>query len=307
VLFDHPGVGRTSIASSEAPTQGPRPVLTVCYQPDRCAGVVCPAVECMDPGVCDPTDGLCDYAPAPDGTVCSLGTCQAGVCVVGGGGPCDPHPQPGLAAYYRFEDTSGIVCDSSGNNNHGTALGSGYSRGVAGKLGTAIYFNGSDGRVQVPASPSLDMLTAGTLEMWVRLDNIDFSPKTTVARGTGNNDNNDLMNATCGNMQTIFTHSQVTTNVTSQCGLLPAQTWLHIAVVNDGQTLTMFVNDVPTTTAAGGSMGHLTSDLFIGRREQGLFAMAGAIDEIKWWTVARTQQQICVDAGGTWSGSCALP
>jgi hypothetical protein len=31
VLFDHPAAGRTSIGSSEAPTLGPRPSLTVCY------------------------------------------------------------------------------------------------------------------------------------------------------------------------------------------------------------------------------------------------------------------------------------
>jgi hypothetical protein len=115
------------------------------------------------------------------------------------------------------------------------------------------------------------------------------------------------MNSSCGNMQTIFTHAQMTTNVTSSCNVIPIQTWTYIAVVNDGATATLYVNGFVNTTAPGGDMGPLTSDLYIGEREQGLFALLGDLDEIKWWTVARTQQQICADGGGTWGNGCVLP
>lgn len=223
-------------------------------------------------------------------------------------GPCDPQPAVGLAAWYRFDESSGVVCDSSGNGNHGVTEGAGFTRAVPGHIGTGIQFNGTDGRVHVPAAPSLDMLTAGTIEMWVWLENIDFSPKSTVSRGTGNNDNNVLMNATCGNMQTIWTFGMASSNVTCACNVLAPQVWTHIAVVNDGAVMTLYVNAVSTTTAAGGFMGPLSSDLFIGRREQGLFSYFGVMDELKWWTVARTPQQICTDAGGAWAqGSCSLP
>jgi hypothetical protein len=236
---------------------------------------------------------------------------SSGVGGAGGGGvigECDPQPAAGLAAWYRFEESSGVVCDSSGNGNHGVAEGGGFTRAVPGHIGNGIQFNGTDGRVHVPSSPSLDMLGAGTLEMWVWLENIDFSPKSTVSRGTGNSDNNVLMNATCGNMQTIFSYNMASSNVTCACNVLAAQDWTHIAVVNDGAVMTLYVDNVPTTTAAGGFMGALSSDLFIGRREQGLFSYFGVLDEIKWWTVARTQQEICVDAGGAWAqGSCTLP
>src|SRR5829696_8551773 len=56
--------------------------------PDRCAGVVCQADQCQNPGTCDPLTGQCS-APTPkaNGTGCNDGdactqtdTCQGGVC-----------------------------------------------------------------------------------------------------------------------------------------------------------------------------------------------------------------------------------
>ncbi|TKC97134.1 LamG domain-containing protein [Polyangium fumosum] len=130
----------------------------------------------------------------------------------------------------------------------------------------------------------------------------------TVSRGTGNMDDNVLMNTTCGNMQLIFSRKDVqnSTNLTSACGVIPAGPWTHIAYVNDGRTLTLYINGALTSTGPGGFLGPLRSDLFIGRREQGVFPFAGAMDEILWWREARTQAQICGDAGGSWSGGRCL-
>jgi hypothetical protein len=178
---------------------------------------------------------------------------------------------------------------------------------MPGKIGLGISFDGSSGYVVVPAAPSLDMLTGGTIELWVSLNDLN-GVGSTVSRGTGNNDDNVLMNSSCGNMQTIFTMAGMTTNVTSSCGVIAQGTWTHIAVVNDGTTLSLYVNAVLTTTASGGDMGSLSSDLYMGRREQGIFALDGALDEIKWWTVVRTAAEICTDAGGTMMPSgCTLP
>lgn len=209
----------------------------------------------------------------------------------------------GLAAWYRFEDTSGAVLDECGGH-HGTPGGSGYTRGVSGRYGSAIEFHGSDGHVIVPASSALDFVSAATIELWVRIDTTGVG--STVSRGTGNNDDNVLMNTSCWNMQTIFSRSSSgggTTNVTSACDALPVGAWAHIAVVNDGVELRLYVDGAHVLTQPGGFMGPMSSDLFIGRRSQGIFPFDGAIDDIKWWTIARTPPEICGDAGGIWSGS----
>lgn len=213
----------------------------------------------------------------------------------------------GLAAWYRFEDTSGAVLDECGGH-HGLPGGSGYTRGVSGRYGSAIEFHGSDGHVVVPASSALDFASAATIELWVRVDTTGVG--STVSRGTGNNDDNVLMNTSCWNMQTIFSRSSSgggTTNVTSACDALPVGGWAHIAVVNDGAELRLYIDGALVLTQPGGLMGPMSSDLYIGRRSQGIFPFDGAIDDIKWWTIARTQPEICADAGGTWTGSsCTL-
>jgi hypothetical protein len=207
-------------------------------------------------------------------------------------------------AWWRFEETSGPVIDSSGNGHHGTATGVG--RGLAGRFGSAMTFNGT-GQVIVPADPGLDFITAGTIELWIRLDTYP-DVGSTVSRGTGNNDDNVLMNTSCGNMQTIFSRrSSGTTNVTSGCERIPPGVWTHIAVVNDGSSLILYINGVLDSTAQGGYLGPLSTQLYIGQREQGIFALVGSLDEIKWWTVARSQAEVCADAGGSWTGTtCVL-
>jgi hypothetical protein len=226
------------------------------------------------------------------------------------GGPCNGvvvSPEPGLGAWYKLDETTGPVCDSSGNNNDGVMEGAGFVRGVPGKIGNAIQFTGTDGRVHVPAAPSLDFTTGATIELWLQVATTSSAVGSPVSRGTGNEDANVLMDASCGNLQTIFTNAQQTTNVTSACNVITAAVWTHIGVVNDGTTLTLYVNGAVQTTAAGGDMGPLSSDLYMGEREQGIFALAGALDDVKWWTVARTQAEVCGDAGGTWTGSaCQL-
>jgi hypothetical protein len=122
VVFIHPTAGRTNIGGSEAPTPGPRPVLTVCYEPDPCGGVVCPPPgECQSAGLCDSSTGQCNYGPAPDGTACSGGSCQAGSCVPNGGS-CDPNVTCGC-----FEDwLVGTPCNGTDYGNGCSPADTGY-------------------------------------------------------------------------------------------------------------------------------------------------------------------------------------
>jgi hypothetical protein len=214
---------------------------------------------------------------------------------------------PGLAAWYRFEETTGPVLDSSGHDHHGAAF-SGLQRGAPGRVGRGLFFAG--GNVRIPASPDLDFTTAATIELWIRIDPaLGKNVGSTVSRGTGNQDDNVLMNTSCGNMQLIFSRMDVAnaTNVTSDCGAIPVCQWTHIAYVNDGRTLALYINGELAKKGKGGFLGPLVTDLYLGRRAQGIFPFAGTMDEIQWWREARTQAQICADAGGLWSGGrCVL-
>ena len=55
---------------------------------DLCEGVTCQDTECKTDGVCNPSDGMCDFTLAEDGTVCIDGECLGGVCAPVGAFPC---------------------------------------------------------------------------------------------------------------------------------------------------------------------------------------------------------------------------
>jgi hypothetical protein len=219
-------------------------------------------------------------------------------------------PQDGLAAWWRFEEVEDTtILDATGHGHDGTRFGN-FER-VPGKVGQALRLLG--GYVRIPASPGLDFTTAATVELWLKVpaSTLAGGVFNLVSRGTGNNDNLFSINSSCGNVQTIFQHVGVgTVAPTTPCGALTADRWIHLAIVNDGVHAYLYLDgvlaDVPDQ---GGDLVAIANDLFFGRREQGVFVLTdGTLDEIKWWTVARTAAQICADAGGSdGGGPCTIP
>ena len=72
----------------------------------------------------------------------------------------------GLVAYWKFDDGNGTTaCDSSGNGNSGTLING--PLWTTGRVGKALYFDGVDDNVNVPASNSLNLTNSFTLSAWV--------------------------------------------------------------------------------------------------------------------------------------------
>ena len=227
-----------------------------------------------------------------------------------GDAPLDVVTIPGLMAYYTFDEASGTVFDTSGNGNHGTVQGAAVSQGSSGKIGQAISFSGLDGRVVVPQSTSLNFSTAATIEFWVRVNSV--LQGTIISRGTGNNDSHVRIRTNQGNVQVSFGQAGGgAATLISTPNVLTSQ-WKHVAVVNDGSSLRLYINGALTEQGAGGKLVALFPDLHFGKgAATSDLAFNGSLDDLKWWNVARTQQEICSDAGGTWTpqdggNSCVL-
>jgi hypothetical protein len=75
---------------------------------------------------------------------------------------------PGLAAYYSFNEGAGtLLHDISGNGNDGQIFGAHW---IKRRAGYCLEFNGIDNYVDCGGGPSLDLRGAITLEAWVLLD-----------------------------------------------------------------------------------------------------------------------------------------
>jgi len=78
-----------------------------------------------------------------------------------------PTNETGLVGYWSFNEGAGTTAyDSSGNNNHGTLMNG--PTWVDGKIGKALYFDGTNDYVRIADSPSLDITHEITITMWVR-------------------------------------------------------------------------------------------------------------------------------------------
>jgi hypothetical protein len=220
----------------------------------------------------------------------------------------DAEPTLGLGLHYKLDSTSGNELDSSGNGHSGVISGT-VQRGVAGKDGLAFDFI-NDGRIVATSSPSLDMLTGGTIQFWIKLSSV--TPGAIVSRGTGANDNSVRIKTAQGNLQVSFTRIGTSTSVTSNTNVLPSNAWAHVAVVNDGSLISVYVDGSLVTTGPGGQLGPISANLYVGQNAANEAAMNGALDDLRWWTVARSASEVCQDAGGTPSStdgapSCTLP
>lgn len=82
----------------------------------------------------------------------------------------------GLAAWWRFDESSGTVAsDSSGNGNVGALVGNPQWMPGGGRLGGALSFNGAGDYVVVSNSPSLEPPTAISVCLWANISNVSSS------------------------------------------------------------------------------------------------------------------------------------
>jgi hypothetical protein len=214
---------------------------------------------------------------------------------------------PGLAAHYGFEESSGTLIDGSGNGNDGAPSGAGLIRGVAGVVGNAVQFEGNVGQFVVQADPTLDAVNALSIELWINTSNLGTT-QTILGRGLNTGGDGLFLITQCNNLHVAFSRNGVTgtANATTNCDSFAANTWVHVAIVNDGALLTVYLDGQRTVEATGGFLGAIASPLYLGRREPGVEPYAGFMDELRWWTIARTPEEVCASAQGTFANGVCM-
>jgi hypothetical protein len=199
-----------------------------------------------------------------------------------------------LVAWWRFDDGSGTeATDSSGNGNDGALNGD--AQWVAGQLGGAIQFNGSNARVVAPNIP-LDSRSF-TVMMWVNPvlytgEQVVFSTGLTGANGTDMHfrlGGPGSGNVPAGGVRMGFYNNDIDT----PGGLIEDNNWYHLTFWYDfeNQNRRIYVDGVQEAEAAAAPYLGTSGNSVIGAWGTGQW-FRGIIDDVQVYNHALTDNEI---------------
>jgi hypothetical protein len=237
-----------------------------------------------------------------------------GTLVVQAPPPCVPVP-PGLAAWWPGE---GDANDLAGTNN-GALLG-GATASVAGMVGQAFSFDGTNSFIQIPDSPQLDPANL-TVEAWVLFSALDSagagaSPpgqqyiifkqnsfngylegySLTKARADSGDVFSFSISSASGDVLSLQSATLVTTGV-----------WYHVAGVRGPDFTQLYVNgQLESQTNASFPQDYGTNALFFGSSGQASWdhKLAGMLDEVSLYDRALGTNEIAAIYAAGAGGKC---
>ena len=142
--------------------------------------------------------------------------------------------------------------------------------------------------VTVPHSASINLRATLTMEAWVR-----YSGSNSTIIDKGNYNFLWSLNANSnGNKMGFYTRN--TGAWVYSTGIVPENTWTHVAITLSAGTLTFYINGVASGTAAV-TFSQDNQPMNIGRQQPTACVcnhFNGSMDELRLWNIARTQAQI---------------
>ena len=162
--------------------------------------------------------------------------------------PPPPPPSTGPVGWWKLDENTGLAAaDGSGSGNNGTLTNG--PTWTAGRLGSALAFDGINDNVTIPHSPSLALAGAFSLSAWVN-----------PAISTANFKSLMVKNYThffyasskgyCGN-GAVLVGFVGSAGAKTACDRnpLPVNAWTHLAATSDGSVLRLYRNGVMTSSA----------------------------------------------------------
>jgi hypothetical protein len=182
----------------------------------------------------------------------------------------------GLVSYWRLDNLSGTVVTDSKGANSGADQGT-PALGSLSLLGTdadaATGFNGSQDRVAVPASSSLNLSSGVSLEAWARASALQG----TVLRR--NNSYELRMESDGAVMFRVWVGGAVQT-LESPVGSVQAGVTYHLVGTYDGTTMRIYRDGTQIASRSqSGSLSNSSSALYLGYNDYSATYFAGTIDE----------------------------
>jgi len=237
-------------------------------------------------------------AATGDGGMGGVGGVPVGGGGAGGSAPtCIPTELAGVKAEYLF---SGNADDTSGLDNHGIVTGPILTTDRASDPDSAYEFDGLDDEIRVSSTSDHDIGAATsslTIEAWVYPTEV--KTQGIVRKGSAAADSPFTLGL-AGNGEVVARlATEGGDDIDVRTNGYDLNTWTHVAVTWDGSDVRLYVNArLEASEPFAGPMTVDTSPLLIGTRLQlPADTFAGKIDDIRLIDAARSQCEICQDAG----------
>ncbi len=218
----------------------------------------------------------------------------------------DGTPLPaGLVSWWRAEgDGQDLVGGNHGTVRNGAAF-------AAGQVGQAFLLDGVSGHISIPDHPSLDLLAAGTVELWLWLDEVQ-SDRPLVNKGNvANNQASYTWGLYLDNLRFDLYRGDGSREYSTV--MIPAASllggWHHLAVTWADGSLRAYRDGVLTSESSY-SFNRLDTadDLLIAGDPIGHPPLRGAIDEVSLYDRALTAGELqAIFEAGTAGKDAATP
>lgn len=198
----------------------------------------------------------------------------------------------GFGGNWRLNEGSGTsVSDSSGNANTGTLNGGAARTAVGGgKFGRGVSLDGVSGYVDIPDDSTLDGMSAFTVSMWVKIDQVGLNGS--IILGKDSNPGNESYRITqLGYNSKLHFNIKTTNNGWYSAGTgvdsttsLQNGIWYHVVATYDGSYVRLYINGNLEATGSQAISGNIydgMSPLRLGYPVGGAAYTDGTIDEVR--------------------------
>jgi len=186
----------------------------------------------------------------------------------------------GLVGYWKMDEASGNLIDTSGNGNTGTAIGTTVA---AGQFGNGRSFNGDGDYANAGNATSLDVDTL-TASSWVKTTGTGY--KMWMARGGGQY----WLSHQSSKLHFCLTAGGVRKDLFATVNYYDNK-WHHVVNTYDGAYMKMYMDGVEINSfAKTGTISGLT-DLLIGRYSSS-YQFTGQLDEVRIYNRALSEREI---------------
>jgi hypothetical protein len=158
-----------------------------------------------------------------------------------------------------------------------------------------LSFDGVNDYISIAHNAKFNLTTTSTIEMWVYISsytNLHMLATKTTGDGSTNNTFEFRIANTTGQLQYIGYDSAIK-SITSGSFVVPLNEYTHVSAVHDSGTVTLYINGI---NVGSGSLGTTTTNtdnvLLGGRNDLATFWLQGIIQEVRFWSTARSQLEI---------------